>query len=72
MSFYKACPFCGANLDPGEKCDCQKASGESDGNRDYAGGAEKWQYRNSGEGSRKPVERDIGAQEQQESGADSF
>lgn len=23
MSFYKVCPYCGANLDPGEKCDCQ-------------------------------------------------
>lgn len=23
MAFYKTCPFCGANLDPGEKCDCQ-------------------------------------------------
>ena len=20
--FYKECPHCGANLDPGEKCDC--------------------------------------------------
>ncbi|MBO5597609.1 MAG: hypothetical protein J5943_03265 [Oribacterium sp.] len=23
MAFYKTCPFCGANLDPGETCDCQ-------------------------------------------------
>lgn len=23
MSFYKTCPHCGANLDPGESCDCQ-------------------------------------------------
>ena len=22
MSFYKTCPHCGANLDPGESCDC--------------------------------------------------
>lgn len=22
MAFYKKCPNCGANLDPGEKCDC--------------------------------------------------
>ena len=22
MSFYKTCPNCGANLDPGERCDC--------------------------------------------------
>ncbi len=23
MAFYKTCPLCGVNLDPGEKCDCQ-------------------------------------------------
>lgn len=22
MAYYKRCPFCGAALDPGEKCDC--------------------------------------------------
>lgn len=22
--FYKVCPFCGSNLDPSEKCDCQQ------------------------------------------------
>ena len=22
MSYYKTCPYCGAHLDPGEKCDC--------------------------------------------------
>jgi hypothetical protein len=22
-SYYHTCPDCGANLDPGEKCDCQ-------------------------------------------------
>lgn len=22
MPFYKICPDCGANLDPGERCDC--------------------------------------------------
>ncbi len=21
---YRTCPFCGANLDPGERCDCQE------------------------------------------------
>ena len=24
MSKYNTCPICGANLDPGEKCDCEK------------------------------------------------
>lgn len=23
MSYYRVCPNCGANLDPGERCDCQ-------------------------------------------------
>lgn len=22
MAFYKTCPYCGDNLDPGEKCTC--------------------------------------------------
>jgi len=22
MSYYHTCPLCGANLDPGEPCDC--------------------------------------------------
>ena len=22
MSYYRACPHCGAHLDPGERCDC--------------------------------------------------
>ena len=22
MAFYRECPDCGANLDPGERCDC--------------------------------------------------
>lgn len=28
MAWYNTCEYCGANLDPGEKCDCQ--SEESD------------------------------------------
>lgn len=23
MAFYRTCPFCSSNLDPGERCDCQ-------------------------------------------------
>ncbi len=23
MAFYRTCPRCGANLDPGEQCDCR-------------------------------------------------
>ena len=24
MAFYKTCDLCGANLDPGENCDCKE------------------------------------------------
>lgn len=24
MAFYRICPRCGAALDPGEKCDCER------------------------------------------------
>lgn len=27
MSYYRTCPHCGANLDPGERCDCQREPG---------------------------------------------
>lgn len=34
MSYYKPCPDCGANLDPGENCDCrQKKNGLPDANQ---------------------------------------
>ena len=23
MAYYNTCPYCGANLDPNEKCECQ-------------------------------------------------
>ena len=23
MPYFRTCPHCGSNLDPGEKCDCQ-------------------------------------------------
>lgn len=26
---YKVCPYCGANLDPGEKCTCQEEAEEA-------------------------------------------
>ena len=29
MAFYETCPFCGVNLDPGEKCDCQEEEADS-------------------------------------------
>ena len=27
-TYYWTCPHCGANLDPGEKCDCQESADE--------------------------------------------
>ena len=24
MAYYRVCPKCGGNIDPGEKCDCEK------------------------------------------------
>lgn len=24
MTYYYTCPNCGANLDPGERCDCER------------------------------------------------
>ena len=28
MAQYRTCPYCGASLDPGEKCDCQEKGEE--------------------------------------------
>ena len=28
MAVYKVCPYCGAHLDPGERCDCKEQQGE--------------------------------------------
>ena len=30
MSYYRTCPGCGANLDPGEVCDCQNEKTAAD------------------------------------------
>ena len=24
LGMFRTCPYCGSNLDPGEKCDCQE------------------------------------------------
>lgn len=29
MSYYHECPQCGANLDPGERCDCAREKKET-------------------------------------------
>lgn len=32
MSYFWTCPYCEANLDPGEKCECQEQKEETNGN----------------------------------------
>ena len=34
MALYKKCPICGANLDPGEKCDCKSETSTDDKEND--------------------------------------
>ena len=29
-TYYWTCPYCGANLDPGESCDCRKEEDPAD------------------------------------------
>lgn len=36
MGFYTPCPYCGSNLDPGEKCDCQNKKAKEDNGYDEA------------------------------------
>lgn len=31
---YHTCPYCGANLDPGEHCDCENEREEEDDDKD--------------------------------------
>lgn len=33
--YYKECPFCGCNLDPEEKCDCQDKKKKREERRAY-------------------------------------
>ena len=32
-TYYRECPHCGANLDPGETCDCAREEDRREGNR---------------------------------------
>lgn len=43
MCYYRTCPHCGANLDPGERCDCrEKGNGlPSATNTEQANGPEQ-------------------------------
>lgn len=35
---YIECPICGASLDPGERCDCEKDAEKEKGSADAGGG----------------------------------
>lgn len=34
MPYYYTCPICGAHLDPGERCDCQTTTEDSDNTKE--------------------------------------
>lgn len=34
MPYYRICPYCGAALDPGERCDCKEDASERKENND--------------------------------------
>lgn len=42
-TYYYTCPYCGANLDPGEKCDClgEKENTNNDNYPEVQGGEKK-------------------------------
>lgn len=41
MNYYKTCPHYGANLNPGELCDCQKKKAPAGAANTDEGGVEK-------------------------------
>ena len=41
MAYFNTCPLCGANLDPGEKCDCREKEKTLDMPKTYQGQAIK-------------------------------
>lgn len=36
-NYYKTCPICGSNLDPGEHCDCERKGSEDQDAHDGSG-----------------------------------
>lgn len=47
MAYFRRCPYCGCNLDPGERCDCredrdkeeEKRNGQKTAERQSPGGS---------------------------------
>lgn len=42
MAYYNICPNCGSNLDPGEKCDCQREKSQPEEKKESAAEAPGW------------------------------
>lgn len=40
-TYYWTCPYCGANLDPGESCDCREEKDKDADNYQLVRGGEK-------------------------------
>ena len=41
MAYYKTCPWCGASLDPGERCSCQDEENRYHGGNHDSGKVER-------------------------------
>lgn len=39
MAMYWTCPLCGANLDPGESCDCQEENNNNKSKEENTNGS---------------------------------
>lgn len=61
MPYYQTCPYCGSNLDPGERCECQKEKEAAPQHRETTSGkntqhhSSKSQSRNQGVDSRNEL-----------------
>ena len=54
MAYYRTCPLCGGNLDPGEKCDCQKEKNQPEEKEEAAAAmAIDWKPLDSGHKSKE-------------------
>lgn len=50
MAYYNTCPLCGCNLDPGERCDCNREDKKEKNrkNKFLAGGEAYGQFTGAG------------------------
>ena len=57
MPYYRICPGCGSNLDPGERCDCQTPISMAGRYADHRGQAPRQIYSGAGYMERDPGRR---------------